>query len=67
MSVVRNSERFDSVKRTITSLSVGLEVGWEGRVRWQRQELLELKQFEILNFMYLSFTNVKQSNLKFRI
>ena len=61
------SERFDSVERTITSLSVGLEVGWEGRVGWQRQEWLALKHFWILNFMHLRFTNVKQSKLKFRI
>ena len=67
MSVVRNAERFDSVERTITSLWVGLEVGWEGRVGWQRQEWLALKQFWILNLMHISFTNVKQRKLNLRV
>ena len=57
----------EAVWETITSLSVGLEVGWEGRVGWQRQEWLALKQFGIINFMHLSFTNVKQSKLNFLI
>ena len=61
------SERFESVERTIISLLVGLEVGWEGRLGRQRQEWLALKQFEILNCMHQSFTNVKQSKLNFRI
>ena len=62
------SERFNSVERTITSFLVGLEVGWEGRVGRQRQEWLALKYTVwVLNFMYLSFTNVKQSKANFRI
>ena len=53
------SELFDSVERTITSLSVDLEVGWEGRVGWQRHVWLALKHTVwILKFMDLSFTNV---------
>ena len=66
-SLFANSELFNSVERTITSISIGLKVGWEGRVAWQRQEWFALKQFKILNFMHLSFTNVKQSKLNFRI
>ena len=62
------SGRFNSVERTITSILVGLDVGWEERVGWQRQEWLALKYTVwVLNFMHLSFTNVKQSKVKFRI
>ena len=62
------SERFNSVEQTITSYLVELEVGWEGRVGWQWQEWLVLKHTVwVLNFMHLSFTNVKQRKLNFRI
>ena len=54
------SERFNSVERTITSLFVVLEVGWEGRVGWQRLEWLGLKHTVwVLNCMHLSFTKSK--------
>ena len=39
------SGRFNSFERTITSFLVGLEVGWEGRVGWQRLEWLALFVF----------------------
>ena len=67
MSFVSQSERFNSVERTNTSLSVGLEVGWEGRVGWQRQEWLALNQFGILNCMHLSVfsTTPTSSRLNF--
>ena len=59
---------FNSVERTITSFLVGLEVGWERRVRWQRIEWLALKHTVwVLNCMHLSFSNVKQSKANFRI
>ena len=37
------------------------------KIGWQLQEWLALKQFGILNFVHLCFTNVKQSKLNFRI
>ena len=47
-------------RRTNEHFTFGrLEVGCEGRVEWQRQEWLVLKQFGILNFMHV--TNVKQT------
>ena len=56
------SERFDSVRRTITSLSVGLKVGWEGRIGWQQRVWLALKHTVwIVHCMHLSLTNVKQT------
>ena len=62
------SERFNSVERTITLFLVGLEVGWEGRVGWQWLEWLALKHTVwVLNCMHLSFTNVKQSKANFHI
>ena len=59
----------NSVERTITSFFlVGLEVDWVGRVGWQQLEWLALKYTVwVLNFMHLSFTNVKQSKANFRI
>ena len=62
------SERFNSVERTITSFLVGLEVSWEGKLGRQQQEWLALKHTDwLLNCMHLSFTNVKQSKANFRI
>ena len=59
---------FHSVERTIASFLVGLEIGWQGRVGCQQLEWIALKYTVwVLNFMHLSFINVKKSKANFRI